>query len=157
MEVLGDGFDAVRSSREGALESLLARIVEVARSRSSAKLGIVDFGPLYKCGLWDGSWENGVNLARQAPMVDEVYPTFYFQDARLYPPKIAEYRKALGDRATMVPVLRALLPEIGSVDDLRSAVGSVAPGSPLVGVYNYGTMSIEAVGWVGEAFRDRPD
>jgi len=90
-------------------------------------------------------------------MVDEVYPTFYFQEASSYPPKVAEYGRTLDNEAVIVPVLRALLPEISSLRDLRSAVDSVVLEAPAVGVYNYGTMSIEAVGWVGEAFKNRPD
>jgi hypothetical protein len=154
-DVLGDNCDVIRASREGALETLLAKVVEVINLRSSAKVGIVDFGPLYRGGLWDRSWENGVNLGRQAPMVDEVYPTFYFQEASSYPPKVAEYCRALDNDAVMIPVLRALLPETSSLGDLQSAVDSVVFEAPVVGVYNYGTMSIEALGWIGEVFNNR--
>jgi hypothetical protein len=55
----------------------------------------------------------------------------------------------------MIPVLRALSPEVQSSIDLRSAVASVASRAPVIGLYDYGSnlMSLEALAWVGEVLR----
>ena len=44
-------------------------------------------------------------------------------------------------------------PEVQSLADLRGAVAAVGSRAPIVGTYNYGLMSMEAVGWVGQALR----
>ena len=150
---LGDTFADVQRCRTQALQSLLVEFMTAVRSRAAAKVGLVDFGPVYRCGLWEGSWENGVDLKRQAAAVDEMHPTFYFTEVSSYGPKVADYCAALGGVSAMLPVLRVVPPEVQSLADLRGAVAAVGSRAPIVGTYNYGLMSMEAVGWVGQALR----
>jgi hypothetical protein len=148
---LGEAFADVQRCRTEALQTLLVDVVRTIRSRTAAKVGLVDFGPLYRCGLWEGAWENGVDLRRQAAVVDEMHPTFYFTEVTSYEPKVADYCTALGGVATMIPVLRVLPPETQSMAALSAAVDALLGRAPIVGTYNYGLMSIEALAWVGGA------
>lgn len=139
--------------RQTTLASLLEEVVGAIRSASSARVGLCDFGPLYPLGADGRAWENGVDLARHLPLVDEIHPTFYFTDAEVHERKRDEYLTVLAGERPMLPAIRAILPQTDSRERLREQVESLAPHAAGFSFYNYGFMALPSLDWVGDVVR----
>lgn len=157
-------WDELRSAVDGAfgrflrlrqevLTSLLRDTSTEVRRVSSARLGMLDFGPLYPNGPDGRAWENGVNLASNLPLVDEVHPTFYFTDPELHRSKASQYVGILAGQRPMIPAIRAILPQTGSRERLIEQLTPLAPHAAGFSFYNYGFMPLPALGWIRDAVR----
>jgi hypothetical protein len=152
-EQLRAGADGAMGSllamRRETLTTLLADVAGQVRKASDARLAILDFGPLYPNGPHDRGWENGVDLARQLPLVDEVHPTFYFDDGETHARKVAEYRDVLRGERPMIAALRAILPQTPSRERLEEQVEALRRDAAGFSFYNYGFMPLEVLDWIG--------
>ncbi len=143
--------------RADALADLLARIAEAVRATSDVRLGEIDFGPLYQLGPDGRRWENGVDLERHLPLLDEIHPTFYFTDQAMYVTKADEYLQVLGGERPMIPALRAILPQTASAERLAEQVLAVAAGAAGFSFYNYGFMPLTTLDWIRDAVAAVPE
>jgi hypothetical protein len=141
---------AYLDSRQEALTSLLRNIVDRVRAGSSARIALADFGPLFPSGADGRAWENGVNLATQLPLVEEVHPAFYFTDLDVHKQKVDAYLKVLAAERPMHPAIRAILPQTTSPDDLAGQLRPLAPHAAGFSFYNYGFMALQVLDWIGE-------
>lgn len=164
---LGDGesdipatLEAFRELHDGAMgryldlrSEALTKIVRACRERMpddrAPKLAILDFGPLYPLGQYDHVWQSGVDLKSQLSLVDEVHPTFYFDDINVLTRKVEEYLAALPDRGTdMIPAFRAIQPQVDSSRALQEQVGALAAYAYGYSFYNYSFMRLETLSWI---------
>lgn len=139
--------------RQDSLALLLEEVTEAIRAVSSARIGICDFGPLYPLGPDGRAWENGVDLERHLPLVDEIHPTFYFTEQAVHERKRDEYLAVLGGERPMLPAIRAILPQTDSEERLREQVEALAPHAVGFSFYNYGFMALPSLDWVGAVVR----
>ncbi|MBI3975918.1 MAG: hypothetical protein HY334_05965, partial [Armatimonadetes bacterium] len=144
-------FGAFLGLRQTALTSLLGEIAGEVRRSSRARLGLVDFGPLYPNGPDGRAWENGVDLAQQLPLADEVHPTFYFTDLEMHRAKVRQYLDVLAGERPMVPAIRAILPQTPSYEQLMGQVEPLAAHAAGFSFYNYGFMPLMALDWIRRA------
>jgi hypothetical protein len=152
LRAAADGeFAGLLELRQTALASLLEEVREAVAAVSPARLAILDFGPLYPNGPDGRAWENGVDLARQLPLVDEVHPTFYFTDPEVHACKVEEYVAVVAGERPIVPALRAILPQTESQDGLRAQVAPLAAHASELSFYNYGFMALQTLDWIGRA------
>jgi hypothetical protein len=156
-EAAGGEFAGLLELRQTALASLLEEIAGGVRESSSARLALCDFGPLYPNGPDGRAWENGVDLSRHLPLVDEIHPTFYFTDPDLHRQKAEQYVELLAGEKPMVPAIRAILPQTASEEDLRRQLEPLAPHASGFSFYNYGFMPLPTLDWIGAATRQVTD
>lgn len=149
-QALGGEFGAFLDLRQTILTSLLAEIREAVQG-TGVRLALLDFGPLYPMGADGSAWENGVNLAQQLPLVDEIHPTMYFTDMGRLAQQLELYRRMVGDRVPMVPAIRAILPETPSEERLMEQLRPLAPYVEEFTFYNYGIMALQTLDWIGRA------
>ncbi|MDR7480781.1 MAG: hypothetical protein QN122_11615 [Armatimonadota bacterium] len=150
-EAVDGQFGAFLGLRRTALTSLLEEVAGEVRRVSRVRLALCDFGPLYPNGPDGRAWENGVDLAQQLPLVDEVHPTFYFADPEVTRAKVAQYVNLLAGERPMVPALRAILPQTPSREHLVAQVEALAPHAAGFSFYNYGFMPLGTLDWIREA------
>jgi hypothetical protein len=144
-------FGAFLDLRQTALTTLLTEIAAAVRAVSSARLGLIDFGPLYPNGPDGRAWENGVNLAQQLPLVDEIHPTFYFTDLQVHSTKVQEYSAVLARERPMVAAIRAILPQTGSREQLAAQLEPLLPHAAGFSFYNYGFLPLPTLDWIKQA------
>ena len=137
--------------RQTTLVSLLEEIATEVRRAGSVRLALGDFGPLYQNGPDGRAWENGVDLAQQLPLVDEIHPTFYFTDPRVHREKVTQYLEMLGGERPMYPAIRAILPQTASFDDLWTQLEPLARHVAGFSFYNYGFMALSTLDWIVKA------
>ena len=139
--------------REDLIINVLKEIKTVISKHSKAKFSALDFGPLYLLGPRDTSWQNGVNLTKASPYLDEIHPTFYFTDKDIFRTKIDEYLAVIGKLEKpldIIPAIRAVLPQVGSQEDLKDQLDYLKPHSSGFTFYNYGFMPYETLKWISE-------
>lgn len=136
--------------RAGSVANLANAVVAGIRERNGdVRVAALDFGPLYGNGPDGRRWESGADLDVLDALVDELHPTFYFTDPEVHDAKVEQYLELAGD-ATVVPALRAILPQTAGREDLARQL------TPLVGrvaglsFYNYGFMARQTLDWIGE-------
>ncbi len=140
--------------REELVGSLLKDVSKQIVSHSSAKVSVLDFGPLYPLGPRDVSWQSGANLEVIASCAAEIHPTFYFNDAQVFKQKVDQYvglLNKLPQSVDMVPAVRAVLPQVGSLDELKNQIDYLKPHSKGMTYYNYGFMAYKTLDWISEA------
>lgn len=147
----GGALGALLDLRRAALTTLLAEIAAAVRACSQVRIGITDFGPLYANGPDGRGWENGVDLAAQLPLVDEVHPAFYFEDGELHRRKVAEYAALVAGERPIVPALRAILPQTASEQRLREQLEPLRGIAAEASFYNYGFLPLPVLDWVRRA------
>lgn len=137
----------------------LTHIVRLCRKALPAdppRLAILDFGPLYPLGQHGGVWQSGVDLAAQGALVDEVHPTFYFDDLAVLEGKVHAYQEALNYTETeVVPTLRAIVPQVDGPASLDAQVAAVAGLGSGMSFYNYSFMRLETLDWIRTAVQER--
>jgi hypothetical protein len=152
-EAVGGAFSSFLELRQEAVISLLTEVAESVRGSSSARIAVLDFGPLYPNGPDGRAWENGVDLSRLLPLVDEIHPTFYFTDAETHRQKVEEYVGLLVGEKPMVAAIRAILPQTDSEERLRQQLEPLARHVAGFSFYNYGFMPLPALDWIEAATR----
>lgn len=141
--------------RAKGLTDLLAHARD-AVTEPAPRLAILDFGPLYPLGQHDGVWQSGVDLAGQGTVVDEVHPTFYFDDVDVLKAKVAAYRDAVrhaGD-VEVIPALRAIVPQVDGPEALQRQVQEVRGLGSGVSFYNYSFMHLDTLDWIRASLQD---
>ena len=139
--------------REDLVGSLLKEVSEAIKANGSTKVSVLDFGPLYPLGPCGLSWQSGANLGTIAECASEVHPTFYFDDQEVFRQKVDEYVGVLNKlpkQIDMIPALRAILPQVGSSEDLKFQVDCLKPHSKGMTFYNYGFMAYETLKWIAD-------
>lgn len=144
-------FGKFLALRQDALTSLLEQVVAAVRDASGARIALCDFGPLYGMGPDGRAWQNGVDLSRQLPLVDEIHPTFYFADPKLNAQKAEQYVNLLQGEKMMVPAIRAILPQTSSQQSLVDQLRPLAPHAAGFSFYNYGFMPLSTLDWIRKA------
>ena len=120
------------------------------------RLAILDFGPLYPLGQFDGVWQSGVDLAAQGALVDEIHPTFYFDDLGVLENKVRAYKDALHHTdAVVVPTLRAIAPQVDGPASLDAQVAAVSGLGDGMSFYNYSFMRLETLDWIRTSVQER--
>jgi len=140
--------------RENLVGSLLRDISKHITSHSTAKVSVLDFGPLYPLGPRHVSWQSGANLETIASCAAEIHPTFYFSDQHIFQQKVDEYLmvlRKLPRQIDMIPAVRAVLPQVSSLKDLTGQVNYLKPHSKGITFYNYGFMAYKTLDWISEA------
>lgn len=150
-EAVDRQFSAFLDLRQAALTSLLSEVAAEVRRVPRARLALCDFGPLYPNGPDGRAWENGVNLAQQLPLVDEVHPTFYFTDLEAHRAKVTQYLDVLAGEKPMVPAIRAILPQTPSREQLIGQLEPLVPHAAGFSFYNYGFMPLRTLDWIRDA------
>ncbi|MBS3947041.1 MAG: hypothetical protein KGZ57_01870 [Dethiobacter sp.] len=140
--------------REELVGALIKDISQCITSYSLAKVAVLDFGPLYPLGPRNVSWQSGANLEVIAGCAAELHPTFYFNNLQVFRQKVDEYVGVLSKlprSIDMIPAVRAVLPQVGSLDDLKSQVDYLKPHCKGMTFYNYGFMAYETLDWISES------
>jgi hypothetical protein len=147
----GDLGRYLRLRAEGLTETVRRVRERVDGSASRPRIAILDFGPLYPLGPNGRSWQSGVDLSQQLPLIDEVHPTFYFTDAEVLEQKVAEYVQVLAGERPMFPAIRAILPQTTGKESLRDQVRATAANAEGFTFYNYSFMSLATLDWISAA------
>jgi hypothetical protein len=153
-EAVGGEMKNFLDFREELVKSLLIDISALIKRNNKSELAILDFGPLYSMGPRNNSWQSGLNLEVVSSYADEVHPTFYFTDGLTFRKKVDEYVNLLGivsGEVKMVPAIRAILPQVGSLEELKEQVEYLKPHSKGMTFYNYGFMSYETLDWISKS------
>lgn len=153
----GGAMGGLLDLRQHTLSSLLDEVVRAIRAVSEARIALCDFGPLYPSGADGRAWENGVDLAVQLPMIDEIHPTFYFTDPEVHRTKVAEYLDVWAGETPMVPAIRAILPQTPSREALVEQLQPLAAHAAGFSFYNYGFMPIPTLEWIRDAIASVTD
>lgn len=155
-EAAGGQMKSFLELREDLVGSLFEEISKQIVSSGSAKVSVLDFGPLYPLGPRNTGWQSGANLEVIASCANEIHPTFYFSDRQIFQQKVDEYVTVLGKlprQIDMVPAVRAILPQVSSLHDITNQVDYLKPHSKGMTFYNYGFMSYKTMDWIAEAAR----
>ena len=151
--LVGGQMKAYLKFREELVSSLLKEVSEAIKSNGSAKLSVLDFGPLYPLEPCDLTWQSGANLRNISDCASEIHPTFYFSDPEVFRQKVDKYVDILNKlpkKIDMVPALRAILPQVGTLEDLSFQVNYLKPYSKGLTFYNYGFMAYETLEWIAD-------
>ncbi|MDE0303307.1 MAG: hypothetical protein OXI87_00265 [Albidovulum sp.] len=152
----GQFGDFLRVREEGVARAS-KRIVSSVRSKAPGiRVAALDFGPLYPLGANGRRWQNGVDLDAILPLFDELHPTFYFSDLETMAERISSYSALLGGEISLVPAIRAILPQTDSLESLVGQVELVAPIATGYTFYNYSFMQLGSLDWIKSAIRARP-
>lgn len=142
--------------RKSLLTSLIEEISYAVKGKS--RLSVIDFGPVwYPMGSDGTGWESGLDLRNYAPYIDEVHPTLYYNDTRELIDKANQYSdmlSAAGKELSMKPILRSILPQTESGQQLKEQIKALKACSDGFSFYNYSFMPYENLKWIEEAFRD---
>lgn len=134
--------------RAKTITDLSYKALGKVKESGKQRLGICDFGPLYQLGPNKMAWESGTDLSKLVNLYDELCPTFYFTDREVLRKKIDEYLSLVkGLEIDLVPAIRAILPQIGSREDLQSFLCLINNRVDGVSFYNYGFSTDEVLGW----------
>lgn len=138
--------------REDAVSEVMERAVSAIRAEAPGiRVAALDFGPLYALGPNGRRWQNGVDLDRQLPLIDEIHPTFYQTDPDLRATKIAEYGALIGGAVPVVPAVRAVLPQTDSAENLAGQVAALRGIADGYVFYNYSFMALPVLDWIRAA------
>lgn len=152
-DTLDGRLKAYLDLREDLIVNVLKQIKDVISKHSKSKFSALDFGPLYLLGPRNTSWQNGVNLAKSAPYLDQIHPTFYFTDKEIFSKKVDEYVKVINKLEKpldVIPAIRAILPQVANQDDLKNQLDYLKPHSAGFTFYNYGFMDYQTLKWISE-------
>jgi hypothetical protein len=152
-EAAGGQMKYFLSLREELVGSLLTEISKQIATHSSAKVSVLDFGPLYPLGPRRLGWQSGANLELIASCAAEIHPTFYFNDPEVFRQKVDQYVGVLSkltQRIDIIPAVRAVLPQVGSLAELKYQVDYLKPHCKGMTFYNYGFMAYKTLDWISE-------
>lgn len=147
----GGAIGAYLDLRSQAVTALISEVTARVRAGSSARIGLVDFGPLYPTGPDGSAWESGLDLAATAHLVDELHPAFYLPDSDAHAKSVEEYLHAAPDGVAIHGAIRAILPQVSSPSSLGSYLHPLEGRVDGLSFYNYGFMARQAMDWIKEA------
>ena len=148
MDQLGGEIGRYIDLRAKSISDLSYMALGKIKESKKQQLGLCDFGPLYQLGPNKLAWESGTDLSTLAELYDEICPTFYFTDQEVLKNKIDEYLSLVkGLKIDLAPAIRAILPQIGSQEDLQSFFRLINNRVDGVSFYNYGFSTDEVLNW----------
>lgn len=146
----GGEVDKYLKFRQNLLTSLVKDISKIVKGKS--KLSVIDFGPVwYQMGSDGSGWESGLNFANYSPYIDEIHPTFFFNDLNVLNEKKSEYIKmmnTLQEPIVIKPIIRSILPEVTSKKDLEEQIKMLNSISRGFSFYNYSFMPLSTLDWI---------
>jgi len=135
--------------RKDTVSGLIVEIAAAIRAADPAvTVAALDFGPLFAMGADGRAWQNGNDLDRIIPVLDELHPTFYFTDEAVLAARLTEYTNLIGDDIRLVPAIRAILPQTAGPDGLARQLAAVAPLASGFTFYNYSFMALQTLDWI---------
>jgi uncharacterized lipoprotein YddW (UPF0748 family) len=138
--------------RKATVSTLVSETAAAIRATDPAiTIAALDFGPLYGLGADGRAWQNGNDLDRIIPAIDELHPTFYFTDEAVLAARVAEYARLIGGDIRLVPAIRAILPQTTGPDGLARQLAAVAPLASGFTFYNYSFMALPTLDWIRDA------
>lgn len=158
LEAGADGaFGRYLRLREDGPTSLTVEAAQAIRAAApDTKVAVLDFGPLYPLGPNGRRWQNGIDLDRVLPEVDEVHPTYYFTDEAVLAAKVAEYAATVGPDVRQVPAIRAVLPQTADAASLARQLAAVAGIADGFTFYNYSFMPLSMLDWIRDGLAQHP-
>lgn len=150
----GGQIGAYLEVRAQSVTALIEAVTQRVRDVSSARIGLVDFGPLYNTGPDGARWESGLDLDQIAPYVDELHPTCYLADPGANAASIRAYADFAPTGMPIHGAIRAILPQIGSEEQLAESVAAFTGIADGLSFYNYGFMALETLDWIKNAVAD---
>lgn len=136
-------------ARNELVTTLVDEVSASARAASPVSVGVCDLGAVTPRD-WAAA-TSGVDLVAQAHLVDELHPVHNTIDRDVHAARAAAYASELADaEVAVLPSVRAIAPFTTSADDLEEQVRPFVGRVPGLSFYNYGLMSLDALGWVGE-------
>lgn len=155
----GGAIGEYLNRRAAAVTALITEVTSRIRACSSARIGLVDFGPLYTTGPDGSAWESGLDLAAIAPLVDELHPAFYLTDDDAHASSVDEYLRVAPPGTPIHGAIRAILPQVSSPASLESSLAPLQGRVDGLSFYNYGFMARQTMDWIRGAasgFRWQP-
>ncbi|MGC0251825.1 hypothetical protein [Pseudactinotalea sp. Z1748] len=134
--------------RNKAVQSLLAAVVAAIRAVSDARIGVLDFGPIYGTPIDGTTWQSGQDVAQIAQIADEVHPTFYLADPAANEASINDYLDLVPDGVQIHPAIRAILPQVSGPESLQRTLAPLQGRVDGVSFYNYGFLGTQAFDWI---------
>lgn len=145
----GGAFGAYLKTRNAGPTELIVQSAEAIRAADAdMTVACLDFGPLYPLGPNGRAWQNGNDLDRIIPAIDELHPTFYFTDPEILKTAVARYNEVVGDDIAQVPAIRAVLPQTESASGLSSQLAATQGRASGFTFYNYSFMALETLDWI---------
>lgn len=149
---LAGAFGKYVDLRAKTITDLSFKALGKVKESKKQTLGICDFGPLYPLGPDVMAWESGTDLAALVDLYDEICPTFYFVDPEVIKNKVNEYLALLANSDVDIsPAIRAILPQVGSLETLNDHLSPLSGRVDGVSFYNYGFMAKQTLGWIKTA------
>ena len=140
--------------REESITNINNLVVNELRNDKNLIIGLLDFGPLYALGPNGKRWQNGVNLEKILPLVDEIHPTFYFADLDLTKTKYEVYNKVLDNKKEMIPAIRTILPQTTDQKNLQDQLEIFSKDASGFSFYNYSFMNFENLDWINKSINN---
>jgi len=152
--ILNGEFWKYYEVREESITNINNLVVNELRNDKNLIIGLLDFGPLYALGPNGKKWQNGVNLEKILPLVDEIHPTFYFADLDLTKSKYEIYKKVLENKKEMIPAIRTILPQTTDQKNLQSQLEIFKKDAVGFSFYNYSFMNFENLDWINKSINN---
>ena len=152
--ILNGEFWKYYEVREESITNINNLVVNELRNDKNLIIGLLDFGPLYSLGPNGKRWQNGVNLEKILPLVDETHPTFYFADLDLTKSKYEIYKKVLENKKEMIPAIRTILPQTTDQKNLQSQLEIFKKDAVGFSFYNYSFMNFENLDWINKSINN---
>ncbi|TLP79881.1 hypothetical protein [Nesterenkonia sphaerica] len=140
--------------RNQAVDYLLTTVVNAIRAVSSARIGVLDFGPIYGTPVDGTRWQSGLDLTHLADIADEVHPTFYLADPQANKESIDSYLAVLPQGLPVHPAVRAILPQVHNATALQETIAPLQGKVDGLSFYNYGFVGEPAFEWIGQVVTD---
>lgn len=140
--------------RNQSVSQLLTKVIEAVRAVSSARIGVLDFGPIYGTPIDGTTWQSGLDLAHVAEIADEVHPAFYLAEPQANRDSIDSYLATVPHGIQVHPAIRAILPQVNSAAALQEIVAPMQGRVDGLSFYNYGFIGEPAFEWVGQVVAD---
>lgn len=152
--ILNGEFWKYYEVREESITNINNLVVNELRNDKNLIIGLLDFGPLYSLGPNGKRWQNGVNLEKILPLVDEIHPTFYFADLGLTKSQYEIYKKVLENKKEMIPAIRTILPQTTDQKNLQSQLEIFKKDAVGFSFYNYSFMNFENLDWINKSINN---
>ena len=152
--ILNGEFWKYYEVREESITNINNLVVNELRNDKNLIIGLLDFGPLYALGPNGKRWQNGVNLEKILPLVDEIHPTFYFADLDLTKTKYEVYNKVLDNKKEMIPAIRTILPQTTDQKNLQDQLEIFSKDASGFSFYNYSFMNFENLDWINKSINN---
>ncbi|MBO6637864.1 MAG: hypothetical protein JJ920_11925 [Roseitalea sp.] len=140
----------------GPTDLIVEAAATIRRNDRKATIACLDFGPLYPLGPHGRCWQNGNDLDRIIPAIDELHPTFYFTDPDTLTARVETYSDVVGDGIRQVPAIRAILPQTNSPTGLADQLAATKARASGFTFYNYSFMALDTLEWIRDGLASHP-